>query len=57
MDEDTKELLRDAWTLISAHRKGLTVDPAKVADWRQRFRARIGASDGFGDLPDTDDVP
>lgn len=55
--DDVRELLRDAWTLISAWRKGLRFDNAKTTDWRNRFSAVIGARDEFGDLPDSDDVP
>lgn len=57
MTDEERELLRDAWTLISAWRKGLKFDNAKTVDWRNRFHAIMGARDGFGDLPDADDVP
>ena len=52
--DDVRELLRDAWTLISRQRGR---DP-KIIDWRARFRARFGRDDDtFGDVPDADDVP
>ena len=57
MNEYERELLRDAWTLISAHRKGIRVDESKVRDWVERFRSHVRSLDGFGDLPDSDDVP
>jgi hypothetical protein len=51
--DDVRELLRDAWTLISRQR----INDAKENDWRERFRARLGLTDSFGDRPDADDVP
>lgn len=53
--EDVRELLRDAWTLISRNRDD---DDPKFRDWRERFHARLGVDPSrFGDDPDTDDVP
>ena len=51
--DDVRELLRDAWTLISRQR----INDAKENDWRERFRNRLGLTDSFGDRPDADDVP
>ena len=51
--DDVRELLRDAWTLISRQRE----TDAKIIDWRERFRARFVFTGGFGDRPDSDDVP
>lgn len=54
LPDDVRELLRDAWTLISRQRE----TDAKIIDWRNRFRERFGRNeDSFGDLPDADDVP
>ena len=52
--DDVRELLRDAWTLISRQRGR----DSKVIDWRDRMRARLNhVADDFGDKPDADDVP
>lgn len=53
LPDDVRELLRDAWTLISRQR----IRDALTDSWRERFYARFGRGDAFGDLPNADDVP